>query len=139
MFAIVEYNDYRKEQSFEVIMTTDNVEYAKKIAFQHMKKIMYTYPDFSMYKITTNIENHHLRPVNKTIVAYRIINVEKYKKGFRMKASYSNVCAVIELKKIETHQEYIDEIDSTLICNNYYDYDDTDDDEDDNYDPDEKK
>ena len=38
MFALVEYNDYRKEQSFEVIMTTDDVEYAKKIAFLTYEK-----------------------------------------------------------------------------------------------------
>jgi hypothetical protein len=30
MYAVVEYDDYRKEQSFEVIMTTDDVNYAKK-------------------------------------------------------------------------------------------------------------
>jgi hypothetical protein len=30
MYALVEYNDYRKEQSFELITTTNDVEYAKK-------------------------------------------------------------------------------------------------------------
>ena len=32
MYAVVRYNDYRKEQDFEIIGTTTDVEYAKKIA-----------------------------------------------------------------------------------------------------------
>ena len=56
-----------------------------------------------------------------------------------MKATYSNVYAVIELKKKnrDTARIYRNKINTTLICDNYYDYDDTDDD--DNYIPDEEK
>jgi hypothetical protein len=131
MYALVEYNDYRKEQSFELITTTNDVEYAKKIALQHIQKIISTYSDHSMYKITTTIENRYLRPINKTIIAYKVIEVKKHKKGFKLESEYSNVYAVIEFNQIEIPQEHIDEIDATLICDNYYDYDDEDDDDDD--------
>ena len=123
MYAIVGYDDYRKEQSFEVIRTTDDVEYAKKVAFNKainvIKKISVCKDD-SIYKITTQVENEYLQPINKTIVAYKIINVEKYKKGFKIVSSWANVYAVIELNK---EIENIEEIDTSLICDNYYDYD----------------
>ena len=66
------------------------------------------------------MENEYLQPINKTIVAYKIINVEKYKKGFKIVSSWANVYAVIELNK---EIENIEEIDTSLICDNYYDYD----------------
>jgi hypothetical protein len=129
MYALVEYDDYRKEQSFEVITTTNDVEYAKKIAFQHTKKNIPTYNDDSIYKITTKMENQYLRPINKTIIAYKIIEVDKNKRGFKIKSTFSSVYAVIELNKMEIQNEDIAEIDTTLICDNYDDYDDEDNDE----------
>jgi hypothetical protein len=52
MYDVVEYNDYRKEQSFEVITTFDDVDDANKVAFQYamndMKKIStYTNDSFN--------------------------------------------------------------------------------------------
>ena len=124
MYAVVEYNDFRKEQSFEVITTTDDVDYAKKVAFQYamndIKKIS-SYTNDSLYRITTNVENEYLRPINKTIISYKVIEVEKYKKGFKIQSSFSNKYAVIEIKK---EIENIEEIDTSLICDDYYDYDD---------------
>jgi hypothetical protein len=137
MYALVEYDDYRKEQSFEVITTTNDVEYAKKIAFYYTKKNIPTYNDDSIYKITTKMENQYLRPINKTIIAYKIIEVDKNKKGFKIKSTFSSVYAVIELNKIEIQNKDIAEIDTTLICDNYYDYDDKDEDEDEDKDKDE--
>ena len=123
MYAVVEYNDYRKEQSFEVITTTDDVDYAKKVAFQYamndIKKIS-SYTNDSLYRITTNVENEHLRPINETIISYKVIEVEKYKKGFKIKSSFSTKYAVIDIKK---EIENIQEIDTSLICDDYYDYD----------------
>lgn len=53
MYAVVEYNDYRKEQRFEVISVTDDIEYAKKLAFQNAKKAL---PDDEWnYKITSKL------------------------------------------------------------------------------------
>lgn len=125
MYAIVEYNDYRKEQSFEVITTTDDVDYAKKVAFQYamndMKKVSRYTND--IYRITTKVENEYLRPINKTIISYKVIEVEKYKKGFKIQSSFSTKYAVIEIKK---EIENIQGIDTSLICDNYYDYDDND-------------
>jgi hypothetical protein len=127
MYAIVEYNDYRKEQSFEVITTTDDVDYAKKVAFQYamndMKKVSRYTND--IYRITTKVENEYLRPINKTIISYKVIEVEKYKKGFKIQSSFSTKYAVIEIKK---EIENIQGIDTSLICDNYYDYDNDDND-----------
>ena len=127
MYAVVEYNDYRKEQSFEVITTTDDVDYAKKVAFQYamndMKKVSRYTND--IYRITTKVENEYLRPINKTIISYKVIEVEKYKKGFKIQSSFSTKYAVIEIKK---EIENIQGIDTSLICDNYYDYDNDDND-----------
>ena len=124
MYAVVEYNDYRKEQSFEVITTTDDVDYAKKVAFQYamndIKKVSIYTNDY-LYRITTKEENEYLRPINKTIISYKVIEVEKYKKGFKIQSSFSNKYDVIEIKK---EIENIEEIDTSLICDDYYDYDD---------------
>jgi hypothetical protein len=125
MYAVVEYNDYRKEQSFDVTMTTDDVEYAKKVAFQYAMndiKHMSRYANDSIYRITTEVENEYLRPINKTIISYKVIEVEKYKKGFKIKSSFSTTYAVIEIKK-EIEIENIQEIDTSLICDKYYNYD----------------
>ena len=127
MYAVVEYNDYRKEQSFEVIATTDDVEYAKKVAFQNAKKNLPKDKSDSIYKITTKIENEYLEPINKIVVAYKIVEVEKYKKEFIIRTPYSSVYAVLKLKKQEIE---IEEIDMSLICNNYDDDEDDDDDDD---------
>jgi hypothetical protein len=122
MYAVVEYNDYRKEQSFEVITTTDDVDYAKKVAFQYamndIKKVSSYTNDF-LYRITTKVENEYLRPINKTIISYKVIEMEKYKKGFKIESSFSTKYAVIEIKK---EIENIQEIDTSLICDDYYDY-----------------
>ena len=122
MYAVVEYDDYRKEQSFEVISTTDDVDYAKKVAFQYAMnqiKNVSRYANDYIYRITTRVENEYLRPINKTIISYKVIEVEKYKEKFKIKSSFSTTYAVIELEK---EIENIPEIDISLICDSYYDY-----------------
>ena len=54
MYIVIEYNNYRKEQDFEI-----------KLAFNNVKK-----NDIkkSFHKITTSIEKHHLYPKNKRII-----------------------------------------------------------------------
>ena len=79
MYAVVEYNDYRKEQSFEIIITTGDVEYAKKVAFQNAKKKIPENNGESCNLITTKMENEYLLCKNKTVVVYKIINVIKKK------------------------------------------------------------
>lgn len=124
MYAVVEYDDYRKEQSFEVISTTDDVDYAKKVAFQfamNQIKNVSRYANDYIYRITTRVENEYLRPINKTIISYKVIEVEKYKERFKIKSSFSTTYAVIEL--INEEIENIQEIDTSLICDEYYGYD----------------
>lgn len=116
MYAVVEYNDYRKEQHFEVITTTDDVEYAKRLSFNNAKKSIPK--DGGLYMLTTDFENEYLTPKNKTITAYKVINVKKHEDVFRINYSLSTVHAVIEIEakqKIET----IDEIDMSLVCDDY--------------------
>lgn len=123
MYAVIEYDDYRKEQSFEVIKTTDDIDYAKKVAFQYATnqiKNTSRYANDFIYRITTRVENEYLRPINKTIISYKVIEVEKYKERFKIKSSFSTTYAVIEIEK---EIENIQEIDTSLICNNYYDFD----------------
>jgi hypothetical protein len=125
MYAVVEYDDYRKDQSFEVIITSDDVDYAKKLAFQYAVndiKHVSRYANDSIYRITTEVENNYLRPINKTIISYKVIEVEKYKKRYKIKSSFSTTYAVIEVKK-DIEIENIQEIDTTLICDEYYNYD----------------
>ena len=121
MYAVVEYNDYRKEQTFEVIITTDDVNHAKKVAFSIAKNKLPKDDNESIYKLTSEIEDEYLLPINKKIISYKIISLEKYKKGLKINCTYSTVYAVIELKKQDI--ENIEEIDTSFICNKYYSYD----------------
>jgi hypothetical protein len=117
MYAVVEYNNYRRKQQFEVITTTDDIEYAKRLAFQNAKKNLPTEKSYETYKITTNIEDEYLTLLNKTIIAYQIVCLEKCKNKVRFYYSFSIVYAVIELEILE--QEYPEPIDDTLIKNDY--------------------
>jgi hypothetical protein len=83
MYAVVRYNDYRKEEHFEIIATTTDVEYAKKIVFNKIKEDIQNMPecknDDELYKISDHIETEYFQPINKEIISYRIIKVKKYK------------------------------------------------------------
>jgi len=127
MYAAVEFTDYRKDNRFEVVAFTHDVEYAKKLTFQSAKK------DLSKQKNTektffkiTKIEDYdyeYLHPVNKIIVAYKIIELVKYKKGVKIVSCNTNVYAVVELDKTDI-TENLDEIDPSLVCDKYYSYED---------------
>jgi hypothetical protein len=41
MYAVVEFTDYRKDNRFEVVAFTEDVDYAKKMAFQSAKKDLF--------------------------------------------------------------------------------------------------
>jgi len=127
MYAVVDFTDYRKDNRFEVLGVTEDVEYAKKVAFQIAKKELSRQrnTEKTFYKITRKIEDYeyeYLHPLNKIIVAYKIIELVKYKEGLKIVSSNTSVHAVIELDKTEI-TENVDEIEETLICDNYYSYD----------------
>ncbi len=127
MYAIVYFTDYRKDNRFEVVGVTEDVEYAKKVAFQIAKKELSRQrnTEKTFYKITSKIEDYeyeYLHPINKIIVAYKIIELVKYKEGLKIVSSNTSVHTVIELDKTEI-TENVDEIDPLLICDNYYSYD----------------
>ena len=136
MYAVVYFTDYRKDNRFEVVYTTEDLEYAKKSAFTIAKKELSRMrnTENSVFKITTKIEEYeyeYLHPLNKIIIAYKIIELVKYKKGLKIASSNTSVYSVIELDKAE-RTEKLDEIESSLICDNYYSYDHYDSDSDDN-------
>lgn len=124
MYAVVEYNNYRKEQYFEVKYVTNDLEYAKKMAFNNAKNDIPK--DESTYRLTTNIEEIHLRPLNESIINYTIVEVIEYKIGFKIVMTFSNVYSVIKLPEYPKI-EVLDNIDEKIICNNFYSYYDTDD------------
>ena len=121
MYAVVRYNDYRKEEHFEIIATTTDVEYAKKIAFNKIKENIQNMPecknDDELYKIATHIETEYFQPINKEIISYRIIKVKKYKHKLKKLYHYTTKYAVVEFAVENT--ENLNEIDSSLICDNY--------------------
>jgi len=126
MYAVVEFTDYRKDNRFEVVASTDHVEYAKKLTFQSAKKDLSRErnTEKTFFKITKiqDYEYEYLHPVNKIIVAYKIIELVKYKKGVKIVSSNTNVYAVVELNKTDITED-LDEIDPLLVCDNYYSYD----------------
>ena len=118
MYAVVRYNDYRKEQDFEIIATTTDVEYAKKIAFNKIKEDMSeSNDDDKLYKIETDIETEYFQPINKEIISYRIIKVKKCKNKLKKLYHYTTKYAVVEFAVENT--ENLQEIDTSLICDNY--------------------
>jgi len=123
MYAVVRYNDYRKEEDFEIIATTTDVEYAKKIAFNKIKEDMPECKDDDgdgdneLYKIETDIETEYFQPINKEIISYRIIKVKKCKNKLKKLYHYTTKYAVVEFAVENT--ENLKEIDTSLICDNY--------------------
>jgi hypothetical protein len=122
MYAVVRYNDYRKEEDFEIIATTTDVEYAKKIAFNKIKEgTPESKHDDEFYKIATDIETEYFQPINKEIISYRIIKVKKCKNKLKKLYHYTTKCAVLEFAVENT--ENLKEIDISLICDNYIEHD----------------
>jgi len=118
MYAVIEYNNYRKEQQFEVITITDDIEYARRLSFQNAKKNLPVDKTEEIYKITSVVEDTNLAILNKTIISYQIVCLEKREDQFKLCYSFSIVYAVIELEN--TNFEYPEPIDDTLINNDYF-------------------
>jgi hypothetical protein len=122
MYALVKYNDYRKEEDFEIIATTTDVEYAKKIAFNKIKEDMpESKHDDELYKISTDIETEYFQPINKEIISYRIIKVKKCKNKLKKLYHYTTKYAVLEFE-VENN-ENLEEIDTSLLCDDYIEHD----------------
>ena len=101
-------------------MATSDIEYAKKKAFQNAKKKLPKDTSDYICKITSKIVNEYLEPINKTIIAYKIIEMHKYENRFIIRDRDSTIYAVLELKKQEIGDiEEIEEIDLSLICDDY--------------------
>ena len=134
-YAVVEYNDDRKEQSFNIKMVTEDVELAKKVAFNNAKKNIPA-RDKGNHKITSKFEaERYLMPNNKIIIEYTIISGREVKNKFKVSCTYSNIHAVVELKQNALTQEQVGDIDLNLLCNNYIgsdcEFDEEDDEEED--------
>lgn len=119
MFAVVRYIDYRKEVEVEIIAATNDLEYAKKIAFNKIQKdieCMQANQD-ELYKIETNTDTEYFEPMNQEIISYRTIKVKKCNNSFiKLYHDYTKY-AVVEIPLENT--ENLKEIDTSLICDNY--------------------
>ena len=62
------------------------------------------------------MENQYLRPINKTIIAYKIIEVDKNKKGFKFKKAFPTTVEGFSLNYENTDFK-IKSI--TFACQNY--------------------
>jgi phosphoribosylanthranilate isomerase len=72
-----------------------------------------------MFKITTNTnEEYYLQPLNNVIIEYNIIEVKKTKKRFQLLTAFSRMYSVVQFEK-EEKKDVIEEIDETMICNDY--------------------
>ena len=128
MFAVVNYNDYRKEVDFKIHMVTNDIEEAKKIAFQHSVKLLQevrkddTDKDNQCeYKITTNNESkNYVQCLNKVVMTYTVICVlQRKNKAPKLEYAETSIYAVVELPR-EINKDENGFIDSSLLCNDYY-------------------
>ena len=122
MYAVIEYNNFCKEQIFQIKLITNNLDNAKKIAFNSAKNEIPK--DNNIYKITTNIKKFYIRPNHECIVEYMIIEVKKCNKNkFKIKAQFSKIYSVIKFENCVSIM-LLKDIDTRLICNDFYLYDD---------------
>lgn len=110
MFAVVKYNDYRKEQTFEIIACCQEVEDAKKMAFNVCRS---SFTNNTIQKIITHEKNHYLHPINKAIVSYRVVDIANN----NIAGIYSTVYAVIEITDRDTNT-LLSEVDESLFWTN---------------------
>ena len=130
MFAVVNYNDYRKEVDFKIHMVTNDIEEAKKIAFQHSVKLLQEVrkddkdadkDNQCEYKITTNNESkNYVQCLNKIVMTYTVICVlQRKNKAPKLEYAETSIYAVVELPR-EINKDGVGVIDSSLLCNDYY-------------------
>jgi hypothetical protein len=121
MYAVIEYNDCRKEQYFEIKRVTDDLDYAKKLAFNNAKE--YIKNDYLNYRITTDVEEYDLISINESIVKYRVVEVREYKTKFKIIGTLSTIYSVIKLQNNEK-KDFLEDIDEKIIINYHIDDDD---------------
>lgn len=89
MYAIVSYVNYRKEQSFEILNMSSNEEYAKQLAYYYAMKLAEKNQEYYIKHNSKQIikilkddydSEIHLKPINKMIVKYSLIDVIKLTK-----------------------------------------------------------
>lgn len=119
-YAVVSYDTRRDDDNeIEMIHVTDNLEYAEKLAFHHVKKELPS-KDYSYFKKCRILKNYYHESsiyLHHVIVEYRICEVtyndtcEEYEK-YDITDVWNNVWAVV---KINNHVQELEEIDETLI------------------------
>ena len=115
MYAVIKYHNYRKEQNFEILLISNDINYAKKTAFHQAKKML-SKPSL---RLTTDIEERYLTPSNKIIIEYMMIEVKEYTQSqFKIISTYSTIFSVVELPE-NKEIELLEDEDQNLICNNY--------------------
>ena len=73
-YAVIKHTNYDRSNNFEVITTTSDLGYAKKLAFHNAKKNLPSKEKGAHCKITTQVENKYLINLNKI---FMIKNIKK--------------------------------------------------------------
>jgi hypothetical protein len=123
MYAVVQYsnNDFYNN-NFKVILTTKDVEYAKKVAFYMQKNIVFNLfasfdTDKVIFRITNKMKCPYVEPANKIIMLYSTVKLEKYNDTYKFQEEMYTVYAVIELPK--DNNTLVPDIDTSLLCNEW--------------------
>ena len=121
MYAVIKYNDSSTGNYFQILDTTDSLDDSEKLAFNHAKKIAIKNTqntketDFTIHKITTDINHQYVFLENKIIIGFRVIGLEYYDKKWSLQYYSSEIFSVIELPK--NYFKEIEDIDESMIYN----------------------
>ena len=78
------------------------------------------YGDKVSHKITSNFEpERYLMPSNKIIIEYTMISGSEVMDNFKVNYTYSDIHAVVELEQNALTLEQVEDIDLSVLCNNY--------------------
>lgn len=133
MFAFVLYNNYRKENTFEIKYISPDVTKVKRAAFHAAKSDIPSFEKTSEYykekegnygiKINTRVREHNVLPKNQIIVEYNLVFVKVYgnesedeEVDYEIVLQDSMVYAVIELSPNPETEDF-DPIDDTILIN----------------------
>ena len=127
MYAVVYYNDYRKEVDFKIHMVTNDLKEAMNAGFHYatekLKQIQGVCKnDNCEFKITTNNEsNNYVECLNRTVLTYTVVCLSKNKDTIhKLEYADTSIHAVVELPREINNVGNTDLVDFSLLCNDYY-------------------
>jgi hypothetical protein len=123
LYAVVNYDDRpRDDNEIEIIHVTDNLEYAEKLAFHYVKKLLPPHRNYG-WKECRILRNYYNEDksiyIGNVIVEYRIGEVEyddecEEDDKINVIDPWRNVWAVVKI--INEIAEKVEDIDEKLVC-----------------------